>query len=394
MKKSTHTAEPRGFKRIGLVAKPEKLHTGVGRYVEMLQLELRAAGVDVVRVAPATPPLPIGVHNLLRRAQIDLRAFLSNSPVWAQYPVADIYHLSSQNLASLLLFHRPPGRVVVTVHDIIPYMLRHDRRLCVYRTAADRLFDHLAMQGLRQADWLIADSTYTRRCLTEYLGIASKHVTVVHLGLDHKRFRPRKVPVTLSERYGLPAGRRYLIYVGSEDPRKNVETLVRALARVRGALPDVELIKVGWAHFAGERSRLLALASELGVTGAVHFLDDVPESDLPLLYNLAAVCVLPSLQEGFGFPLLEAQACGTPVIYAAAASLPEIAGGAGLAFNPRSGGVSALADTLSQLLADTGRQHELRAQGRANAARFRWDSSVKQVLDVYAAAVRLGMRPS
>lgn len=310
--------------RVALIAKPGGPNTGVGRYVEMLHRGLLDAGVDAVRVSPRVPPLPNAVYGALRALRVDVRTFLTNYPVWANHPEADVYHFTSQNLATLLLFHRPRGKVAVTVHDIIPYMLRNDPKLCSYRTVADRWFDRLAMEGLKRADVLIAVSQYTKRCVVEQLGIAAERIHVVYQGVNQETFRPLPVPTTVRERYGLPEGRHYLIYVGSEDPRKNLDTLLRAIAEIRLERPDVELIKVGRPHFRAERQRLIDLASRLGVREAIHFLDEVPEGDLPILYNIADVCVMASLYEGFGFPVLESMACGTPVVCAKAASLPEL----------------------------------------------------------------------
>ncbi|MFN8500896.1 glycosyltransferase family 4 protein [Kouleothrix sp.] len=291
----------------------------------------------------------------------------SSAPTWwARYPRADVYHLTSQNLASLLLFRRPAGKVVVTVHDIIPYMLRADRQLSVYRGAADRLFDRMAMAGLKRADRLIAVSHYSKRSVVALLHIRADQIDVVHESVDHSRFRPLDVPAALRERYSLPAGRRYLIYVGSDDPRKNLATLLRALAELRQTQPDVELIKVGRAHFDAERARLRALAAELGLAGAIHWLDDVPERDLPLLYGLADLCVMPSLYEGFGFPVIEAMACGTPVVAANASSLPELLGDAGRLYEPRD--VHALAEAIGELLGPGARREQLRQRAAARSA--------------------------
>jgi glycosyltransferase involved in cell wall biosynthesis len=369
------------FQKVALVAKPGGTHTGIGRYVAMLHGGLRAAGVDAVRVAPSALPLPNAGYALLRRSGVDLHTFLLNYPIWARYPRADVYHLTSQNLASLLLFRRPAGKVIVTVHDIIPYILRAHPQLRAYRSAADALFDRMAMAGLRRADHLVADSLYTRQCVIEHLGIAAERIDVVYLGIAHERFRPSPVPPDIPQRYGLPAGRRYLIYVGSEDPRKNLPALVRALAEVRRAAPDVEFIKVGRAHFASERQRLSELAVRLGVRQAIHFLDDVPEDDLPALYNLADVCVMPSLYEGFGFPALEAMACGTPVVCARASSLPEVVGTAGALVDPHD--ELALARTLAALLADEERRRQLGRGGREQAARFTWDRAVSETQRLY-----------
>jgi glycosyltransferase involved in cell wall biosynthesis len=384
-------AAPAWRGRVALIAKPGGARTGVGRYVETLGRQLERAGAEVVPVAPSVPPLPGAGYRLLRRLGVDARAFLTNYPIWARYPAADLFHLASQNLASLLLFRRPPGPVVVTVHDIIPYLLRGDQRLSSYRGAADRLFDRLAMLGLRRADALIADSRYTMRCLVEQLGIATERIAVVYLGIDHARFRPQPAREDLRARYQLPAGRRYLIYVGSDDPRKNLAALVGALAELRRTWPELELIKVGRPHFAAERARLTELARRLGVAAAIHFLDDVPEADLPALYGLAELCAMPSLYEGFGFPVLEAMACGTPVVCASAASLPELAGAtagagqpAGWLFEPAGLGDSrGLAEALARLLSDADLRAAARERGLAQAREFQWSGTARGTLDVY-----------
>ena len=367
--------------RVALIAKPGGAHTGVGRYVQMLHGALSADGAQVERIAPTVPSLPGAAYTAIRRLGPDLRTFFLNYPVAAKYPSADVYHLTSQNLASLLLFRRPPGRVIVTVHDIIPFMVRNDPQFASYRSAADRLFDRMAMVGLKRADALIADSHYTKQSIVDLLKIAPEKIAVAHLGIDHGRFRPLTVPESLAERYGLSRDRRYLIYVGSEDPRKNLTTLVRALPAIRREVPEVALIKVGRAHFEAERRRLLDLAAELDVGAAIHFLDDVQDDDLPLLYNLAAVCVMPSHYEGFGFPVLEAMACGTPVVSARASSLPEIVGDAAIQFDPND--PRDLAQAVCTLLRDDATRQQKIAAGTAQAAQFTWQRTVARTSDIY-----------
>lgn len=369
--------------RVVLIAKPGGAHTGVGRYVQMLHRALSEDGAQVERIAPTVPPLPGAAYNAIRRLGPDLRTFFLNYPVAAKYPSADVYHLTSQNLASLLLFRRPPGRVIVTVHDIIPFMVRNDPQFTSYRNAADPIFDRMAMAGLKRADALIADSHYTKQSVVDLLNIAPEKIAVAHLGIDHGRFRQLAVPESLAERYGLPNNRRYLIYVGSEDPRKNLATLVRALPAIRREVPEVALIKVGRAHFEAERRRLLDLAAELDVDAAIHFLDDVQDDDLPLLYNLAEICVMPSHYEGFGFPVLEAMACGTPVVSARASSLPEIVGDAAIQFDP--GDPRDLAQAVCTLLRDDAIRQQKTAAGTAQAAQFTWQRTVAHTLRWYAA---------
>ena len=379
---SLAAATPLG--RVALIAEERSgPQTGIGRYVQMLDAGLGNAGVDVVRAGPTIPQLPDFSYRIFRLFGRDLDAFLMNyHQIWSRYPEADVYHLASQTLAAGLLIRRPSSRVVVTVHDIFPYMLRRDPELrSPYRT--DQLFHWLAMVGLRRADHVLAVSDYTKRCLVEILRLPPENITVVYHGIDHDRFRPLSTIAVIHERYRLPPGRHYLIYVGSEDPRKNLMTLVRALAKVRNDLPNVELIKVGRSHYERERQRLIALAIELGVRNAIHFLDDVPENDLPLLYNLADLYVTPSLYEGFGFPVVEAMACGTPVVCAKAASLPEIVGNAGVQILPCD--VPTLAGTLVALLRDRERRLALRRSGQKQAAGFTWSETIRRTTAAYAA---------
>jgi glycosyltransferase involved in cell wall biosynthesis len=344
-------------------------YTGIGRYWRMLHTGLREAGVEAVQVTPAMPPLPDAAYRILSLVGRDLEAFLTNYPLWCWYPDADIYHLGQQALTSLLLVRRPRGKVVVTVHDIFPHVLRRDP------------WFKLALLGLSRADHLIAISDYTKQSLIDGLGIPSETITVVYHGIDHERFRPLATAEQIRKRYRLPEGRRYLIYVGSEDTRKDLVTLVRAVAEVRRELPEVELIKAGRGQRQDDRLRLVELAGELGVLAAIRFVEDVAEDDLPQLYNLAELYVTPSPYEGFGFPLLEAMACGTPVVYADAGSLPEIAGGAGVPVAP--GNPVALAAGLLSLLRDKDRQASLRAAGLQRAASFTWSASTQNVLAVY-----------
>jgi len=364
-----------------LVAGTTEVNTGIVRYVKMLDAGLQQAGVQTTRVAPTLPVLPDSTYRFLQWFGRDLRAFLTNYPLWATYPEADIYHVTEQTLASLLLFRRPSGKVVVTVHDIFPLMVRNDPQLGSPYGGSEHVYYCLPVAGLKRANHLIAVSEYTKQCVVKHLGIAPEKISVVYHGIDHERFRSLTVPAAIREKYRLPPGRRYLIYVGSEDPRKNLVALIGALAKVRSELPNVELIKVGRAHFDRERRRLIDLANRLGVRTEIHFLEDVPEDHLPLLYNLAEVCVIPSLYEGFGFPVLEAIACGRPVVYADGGSLPEIAGNAGVRVFPCD--VNTLTNTLFALLTCKQKQLMLRSAGQNQAARFTWATTIQGTAAVY-----------
>ncbi len=153
--------------RVALIAKPGNEATGVGRYTSELRNALEALGHEVILVHPTAPLPKMLVRAARRLLGWDLEAFFSNYPVGASYPKADIYHITSQNLATLLLTHRPPGKVVVTVHDIIPWLVRDDPELRIYDHRVAEWFDRLALAGLRRADALVADSTFTQASLRQ-----------------------------------------------------------------------------------------------------------------------------------------------------------------------------------------------------------------------------------
>jgi hypothetical protein len=169
---------------IALVVKPGHPDSGVGRYAFQLESAMRLAGHQVDIVQPVLP-LPSVILRLAKNLfGWDLAAFFYTYPLWARYPEAcDIYHFTSQNQATLLLFCPPPGPVVITVHDIIPFISRRDPEQRVYASRLHQWMDTLAMRGLKKARWLVADSDATRRDLVEKLGLNPASIQVVPLGI-------------------------------------------------------------------------------------------------------------------------------------------------------------------------------------------------------------------
>jgi len=311
--------------RVQLVAKPSSSVTGTSRYAENVRRGLEAAGVQVTVTAPEPfPPAPI--RQIARQFGLDAAAFFRSYPLRVKQTEADVIHLTTQTMGTLLLTQRFTQPVVVTILDILPYLLRHDPQLNTLRHPLDALFYRLALLGLKRANALIAISQYTKRTLVEALHIPPEKIHVVYPAIDLERFRPQPVPDSFYTRYGLRRDGCYVLYVGSDDPRKNLPTLVRALARLRQTLPEVQLLKVGAPHFTDQRRELMRLIEQLQLQSAVHFFDEVRDDDLPSFYNAASVLAMPSLYEGFGYPVVEAMACGTPVVAARAASLAEIVG--------------------------------------------------------------------
>jgi len=369
---------------VGFVAKPGSAATGLGRYAAELERGLPAKGVEVRRLEARTP-LPGALNRAATRLGFDLETFGRAYPLRVDAGARDVTHLASQTLATLLLTQRLPRPVVVTVHDILPYLLRDDPALRVYRHRLDRAMDALAMRGLGRADRLIAVSLYTKRTVVETLGLPAERIDVVHNGVDAERFRPLPVPAAFRDRYGLAGDGPSVLFVGSEDPRKDLPALLRAVAALRRGGVGARLLKVGAPAFAEQRTRHLRLCDELGIADAVRWIDAVPEADLPLFYNAADLFALPSRSEGFGLPVLEALACGTATVANRSSSLPELVGDAATlvdAADPEAF-AGAMAAALAEGEAAVGRRV-------AQAARFSWAATAAGVAASYRRAIAAG----
>lgn len=312
--------------RVQIVSKPGSKATGIGRYAHELERGLAQQPDVDLRVAELRDPVPAPITGLARRMGYDLAAFNRSYPLRADVVPGWITHLTNQTLATLLTTQRLTRPVVVTVHDIFPYMFRDDPELRVYGGRLDRAMDRRAMRGLTRADRLIADSAYTRATLMHQLGIPADRIDVVHLGIDTAVFAPRPPSAALRDRLKIGSDQPMALFVGSEDPRKDLPTLLRAVAIARSELPGLVLVKAGAAAFAEQRRRHLELARELGIAEAVRWVDAVSEEELVAFYATADCFAFPSRYEGFGFPVLEAMACGTPVVAVDASSVSELLG--------------------------------------------------------------------
>lgn len=370
--------------RVQVIAKSGNSATGIGRYTDDLTLALRESGLDVTRTDPDPPPR--WMVGALKRAGYDLDAFLQSYPFSAPRIDADVVHITGQTMATLLWTKRFAAPVVVTVHDIIPFIVRHDPELRMLRHRADAALYRLALAALRKADALITVSAYVKGTLIDHLGLPAARIFPIHNPISLTRFQPLDVPDAFRARYGLDAGRRYLMFIGSEDPRKNFIGLLRAFAQARRQMPEVVLLKVGRAHVDDQRDKARRLIDSLGIGDAVRFLEDIPDADLPLLYNAADALVMPSLYEGFGYPPLEAMACGTPALASGTTSLGEIVGDAALTVDPTD--VDAIAAALIRLLTDDGLRAALRARGLRHVQRFDLPTFSQQVTAVYTQVAR------
>jgi glycosyltransferase involved in cell wall biosynthesis len=266
------------------------------------------------------------------------------------------------------------------VHDLITLALRDDPELSVPLKSYDKLFEAIGGWGLTRADALVADSEWTRQDILRYLRVPPEIVHVGHLGIDHDAFRPLIVEPEFYARHGLQEGTPYVLYVGSEAPRKNLRRLVRAFARVVARVPEARLLKVGANPHRSLRGELKTLIEREGITGKVIFVEQTEDCDLARFYALARVFAFPSLYEGFGLPPLEAMACGTPVAASNRSCMPEILGDAALYFDPYE--IDEIAASIIRLLEDSQLRLAARARGLGQAALFNWDRTAANALSV------------
>ena len=273
------------------------------------------------------------------------------------------------------------GKYVVTVHDVIPLILPETF------TPRHRLVVRLALARVRRkADLVVVPSHAVKRDVVRRVGLPEDRVVVTHEGCE-PRFRPVRSEGALRDvaaRYGLPP--RYVLAVGTLEPRKNLTTLLEAFARLRrdGAVDaDLRLVLAGARGWLDEP--IFATVRSLGLEDAVRFTGFVDDDDLPAVYSGAALFVFPSLHEGFGLPLLEAMACGVPVVTSNVSSMPEVAGDAATLVDPRDG--EGLAAAIARSLRDAPLRGRLREAGIARARQFSWEATARRTLDAYASLV-------
>jgi glycosyltransferase involved in cell wall biosynthesis len=232
-----------------------------------------------------------------------------------------------------------------------------------------------------KADAIITISNFSKAEISGALDYPAEKITAIYLGVDHHRYKPLHADEGVRDKYRLPAGKKIVLYVGAEQPRKNIPTLIKAFAEVKKDREDIVFLKVGRPQWRNARRDLLALIEQLHIQNDVIFVDYVPEEDLPGIYNIADLFVFPSIYEGFGLPPLEAMACGCPAITSNAASLPEVVGEAGLMVEPHD--VIGLANAMKEVLGSRQRREEMIAKGLKQAGKFNWERTARETEELY-----------
>ena len=298
-------------------------------------------------------------------------------PIWLSKEKADLFHLPQNG------FRIPTQcscKLVVTIHDLIPYFLPE-----MVRPSFLRRFTAEMPIIVERADRIITVSATSKQDIINIFKVNPEKIIVIP-SAPTSAYRPLPKPETknwLRKTYGIK--KPYILYIGGLNPRKNVAELIYAYAKIRRTLPKGQtLVILGPEGKHLSKLRLLGEALNI-TTEELIFPGFIDSSGLPQFYNGADLFVYPSLYEGFGLPPIEAMACGTPVITSDVSSLPEVVGEAALKVNPYD--TLALAETILKVLSDEALRAELSRKGLQHSQKYNWEAITGQILQVYREVV-------
>jgi glycosyltransferase involved in cell wall biosynthesis len=353
---------------------------------EMLIDHLRRDHAGAVEATLIRPPLRRRALRLTPGARAAFTADRLASRLWdyphrvrSLAPLHDVFHIVDHSYAHLV-HDLPAARVLVTCHDLDTFRSvlepQLEPRSLLFRAMTRRILD-----GLRQAGHVACDTKSTREALVARAGFDPARTTVVHNG-PHPSCTPNHEPAVDVEAARIlgPSPGPDLLHVGSTIARKRIDILLRVFAGVRGRHPAARLIRIGGPLSGAQR----ALARELGVECAIVSLPFLDRRTLAAVYRRSTLVLLTSEREGFGLPVLEALACGTPVVASALDALREV-GGSAVEYCPPDD-VEAWVDTVDRrlvALADPGDATARREAGLARAAEFSWSKYTADVVALY-----------
>lgn len=349
-------------------------HTGIGRYVSNLLKNLKEVkGIENHKFSMlAVDEIP---EKEFTQFKINSKIFSLNEQLELPVKIArshiDLLHSPQFNIP---LLSRTPQ--VTTIHDCA--YDRFPEEFTSYKAKA--YYKFMFPMALQKSKRIIAVSESTKRDLIEFYKITPEKISVIYEGVDNKFFQIGSDEDINILRNELNISGDFALYVGLSRPRKNLERSLRAFAKILPSLKDsVKFVLAGKVD-----NRFLdvkKLAEQLNIDHCVVQLGFVPDDRLLLLYKAAAFLMLPSLYEGFGLPVLESMASGTPVITSNISSLPEVAGDAAILVNPYN--VDEIAQAMYDLFTNTSLRETLRHKGRERAQKFTWKICAEKHLAVY-----------
>ena len=353
-------------------------HPGIGRYLRELSYELLEGASNEAISLIGNSRLIKNSFPVLKNPDARLSCVEADSKIYSVHEQWEMPWKAWQfDLLHVPHFNIPvfsKNKMVVTVHDLIYLHEPRASRSRFGRAYAGRLLKIIA----KKAAAVIAVSDSTKKDLLDHFPeLSSDRIFVTHEAPSalFKKIDDASELSAVKRRYGLE--KPFILFIGTFKPHKNIPTLIRALKVLReGRAVDHELILVG-----RKDERNTELIRLIGENQFVRCLGELSNREIAVLYNLAEVFVLPSYYEGFGLPVIEAMACGTPVIASNRTSLPEVVGGAGLLFDPER--VDALTELLYNAISDQELRKNLSKLGLERAKTFTWRRAAEKTLQVY-----------
>lgn len=282
----------------------------------------------------------------------------------------NIKHFSF-HLAYILNFLKSK-KTIVTCYDLAK----------AYKSLQWKLFMKTNIAGMKKADRIITISEFSKDAIIKETGCNKEKIIVIYEGVDHEKYKPIPKDEKLIKKYNLPKDKKIILNVGSEQKRKNLVTLIKAFYGLKKKRKDVVLIKVGRPEWKKGRKNLLDSIKKYNLKNDVIIIDYLPEEDLIKFYNLADVYVSPTAYEGgFALPILEAMACGCPVITSNILPLIETVENAGIMVNTYD--AKKLAKSMLKVLTDENLKREMVERGIKRAQKFTWERAADQTLKVY-----------
>lgn len=307
--------------------------------------------------------------------------FLSNFPIGIDnHHSGSIVHFTQIQGCAQMLW-RPVHPALATVHDLGFFLCKEDQALL---NPLERKIVNLHFSGLKKLDLIVAVSEFTRQTILSQLNCDPQKVITVHSGINiqyiHSILAKNNSLISSHTRLGeIP--HPWLLYVGSELPRKNINGLLNIVAEVRNYVPEVHLIKIGSSGGARFRGQTLEKIRQLGLTDQVLFFDDITDEELFQFYKEADILVHPSILEGFCFPVLEAFACELPVICSNSGSLPEITAQAAIMHCPND--LQSFVSSILNILGNNYLREHIVSQGKIRASQFSWEITADTMMAMY-----------
>jgi glycosyltransferase involved in cell wall biosynthesis len=369
--------------KIAIDALPVKsLHHGMGTYIYNLTKHFLSFATGHEFVIYKKPEVftdlekdnkpQVHYHNLHKNRNQRILWEYTSLPGLLQKEQIDIFWGPSNFLPS-----RKVCKYVVTIHDLSSFTYAH-----TYPWLRRQYYQYIIKQAVKRADLIITDSEFSRQDIINAFSVPEQAVKVIYCGIDDifQSIELSDKLLQIRSKYGLP--NEFIFTLGVIEPKKNTDRLIQAYAGLIQKHHDLPKLVIGGSKKYGWKNRkIFELVDRFKLKDSVIFTGFIEHVDLPVMYSIAKLFILPSLFEGFGLPVIEAMACGTPVITSNTSSLPEIAGDAAVLINPYD--TAEISQAIIKVISDKTLQNEMRAKGLINAKRFSWSASARELLSVF-----------